>query len=165
MFAINSNTQLEAVTDGASQTVFLSEATLGGAVAISTPRAQVDERLAYVFATAAPLTQTACDATSLYNFTDPPGFSWANGEYRSALYNHFRTPNSSELDCMSTKLLALINERYAAFGWRAARSLHPDGVNAARVDGSVQFYGDAIDRAVWRALATRNGEETLGEDR
>jgi hypothetical protein len=161
IFFINSRTSLKEVRDGASQTIFLSEAALGAPVPMLTKRSEVDKRLAYVFATAAPLTQAACDATSLYNFTDPPSFSWANGEYRSAMYNHFRPPNSAELDCMSAKLIAPRTEQYAAYGWRAARSMHPDGVNGARVDGSVRFYNDDINPAVWRAMATRNGEEML----
>jgi prepilin-type N-terminal cleavage/methylation domain-containing protein/prepilin-type processing-associated H-X9-DG protein len=164
VFFINSQTSLEEIRDGTSQTIFLAETTLGDTVGQLTPQSQIDERIGYVFASAAPLTQTACDATVLINFTDPPGFSWANGEYRSAMYNHFRAPNSSELDCMSTKLIAPLTERYAAYGWRSARSMHPGGVNAARADGSARFYGDNIDPAVWRAVATRSGEEVLSEE-
>ncbi len=164
VFYINSRVSLAEIADGTSQTVYLAETTLGDFIPQLTPRDQVEERTAYVFASAAPLTQTACDATILFNFTDPPGFSWANGEYRSAMYNHYRPPNSSELDCMSAKLLSPLSERYAAFGWRSARSMHPGGVNAARVDGSVRFYSDDINPAVWRALATRSGEETISAD-
>ena len=161
VFYINSRTSFEEIVDGTSQTVFLAETTLGSIVPTNTPRVGLDVQTAYVFASAAPLTQAACDGTQLINFTDPPSFSWANGEYRSAMYNHYRPPNSSELDCISARLIAPISERYAAFGWRAARSMHPGGVNAARVDGSVRFYGDDINPAVWRAMATRNGEEVL----
>lgn len=163
VFYVNSRLNIAEITDGTSQTVFLSETTLGDFVAPLTPRGQIDERVAYVFASAAPLTQTSCDASVLFNFSDPPSFSWANGEYRSAMYNHFRPPNSSELDCMSAKLIAPLSERYAAFGWRSSRSRHPGGVNAARVDGSARFFGDEIDPATWRAMATRGGEETIGE--
>ncbi len=165
VFYINSHLKLGEITDGASQTMLLAETTLGEMVVPLTPRGQLDERVAYVFASAAPLTQTACDATVLFNFTDPPSFSWANGEFRSAMYNHFRPPNSPEFDCVSAKLIAPRAEQYAAFGWRSSRSRHPGGVNAARVDGSARFYGDEIDPAGWRALATRSGEETMGEDR
>jgi prepilin-type N-terminal cleavage/methylation domain-containing protein len=34
----------------------------------------------------------------------------------------------------------------------AARSRHPNGVQAVLCDGSVQFYGDTIDSALWRSL-------------
>ena len=43
----------------------------------------------------------------------------------------------------------------------AAMSYHPGGVNAARVDGSVQFVSETIDIWAWRALATSQGRETI----
>ncbi len=161
VFFINSDLQLAEIADGTSQTIFLAECLLGERFAPQTPRIEIDERFAYVFASSAPLTQSSCDASSLFNYTDPPGFSWANGEFRSSMYNHYRTPNSVEFDCVSAKLLAPITERYAAFGWRSARSLHPGGVNAAHADGSIHFYGNDINPRMWRALSTRHGEETI----
>jgi len=44
-----------------------------------------------------------------------------------------------------------------------SRSFHPGGVNAALLDGSVRFVTGTIDLAVWRALGTRNGGETVGD--
>jgi prepilin-type N-terminal cleavage/methylation domain-containing protein/prepilin-type processing-associated H-X9-DG protein len=41
-----------------------------------------------------------------------------------------------------------------------SRSYHPGSVQAAMVDGSVQSFGDEIDRLVWQALSTRAGGET-----
>ena len=35
-----------------------------------------------------------------------------------------------------------------------ARSMHPTGVNTARVDGSVHFVADEIELGIWRAAAT-----------
>jgi hypothetical protein len=43
----------------------------------------------------------------------------------------------------------------------AARSWHTDGVVVSRADGSGQFVSDNISLAVWQALATRAGKETL----
>ncbi len=40
-----------------------------------------------------------------------------------------------------------------------ARSHHPGGVNAARCDGSVQFFNDSIDPLVWNALTSAAGGE------
>src|SRR5262249_37409182 len=45
----------------------------------------------------------------------------------------------------------------------AARSRHPGGVHAALCDGSVRFATDTIELAIWRALSTASGEETVGD--
>jgi len=37
-------------------------------------------------------------------------------------------------------------------------------VNVAMVDGSVQFVSDDIDRLVWNAMGTRDGEEIVSSD-
>jgi prepilin-type N-terminal cleavage/methylation domain-containing protein/prepilin-type processing-associated H-X9-DG protein len=42
-----------------------------------------------------------------------------------------------------------------------ARSNHSGGVNASFCDGSGHFIADTIDLAVWRAMATANGGETV----
>ncbi len=44
-----------------------------------------------------------------------------------------------------------------------SRSYHPGIVQAAMVDGSVQTFADEISLAVWRAAATRTGEEAVQE--
>jgi prepilin-type processing-associated H-X9-DG protein len=43
------------------------------------------------------------------------------------------------------------------------RSLHPGGAQFVFCDGSVQFIGETIDILTYRALASRDGGETLGE--
>lgn len=40
----------------------------------------------------------------------------------------------------------------------AARSKHPGGVNAARCDGSVEFYSDSTELTVWKYLGTTQGD-------
>jgi prepilin-type processing-associated H-X9-DG protein len=42
-----------------------------------------------------------------------------------------------------------------------ASSLHDGGVNSLLADGSVHFISDSIDAAVWQALGTRNGQESV----
>ena len=44
-----------------------------------------------------------------------------------------------------------------------ARSMHFSGVNVVMADGSARFVGDTIDSSAWKALATRNGGEVVGE--
>lgn len=42
-----------------------------------------------------------------------------------------------------------------------ARSLHPGGVHLLMADGRAQFVADEVDKKVWHAMHTRNGEEAL----
>jgi prepilin-type processing-associated H-X9-DG protein len=120
----------------------------------------------YGFVFTTPLTEAACDRPFYYNFTDLRGFSWANGEYRTTLYNHARRPNDPALDCLAALMTTADKARmYAGYGWRAARSLHAGGVNVAMADGRVAFVRDDIDPAAWRAAATRSGGETTDLDR
>jgi prepilin-type processing-associated H-X9-DG protein len=46
--------------------------------------------------------------------------------------------------------------------WKAARSKHEGGVNVLLGDGSVRFVRDALEPAVWAALASRAGGEPVG---
>jgi prepilin-type processing-associated H-X9-DG protein len=44
---------------------------------------------------------------------------------------------------------------------RGFRSLHPGGAQFVMGDGSVQIIQEGVEHSVYRALATRNGEETV----
>jgi prepilin-type processing-associated H-X9-DG protein len=58
-------------------------------------------------------------------------------------------------------VIGSLSVRYSAYGWRAARSKHPGGVNAIMADGSLQFFTEGIDPSTWQALATRTGKEAI----
>jgi prepilin-type N-terminal cleavage/methylation domain-containing protein/prepilin-type processing-associated H-X9-DG protein len=45
-----------------------------------------------------------------------------------------------------------------------SRSKHSGGVNASLCDGSVRFFSNTIDLAVWRALSTSRGNEVIDRD-
>jgi prepilin-type N-terminal cleavage/methylation domain-containing protein/prepilin-type processing-associated H-X9-DG protein len=155
VFFVNSQTTSGKITDGLSNTAFASESLLGQ------PQGGVrDPQTEYKFVLSAPLTETACQNTTLWNYSDPRGFAWVNGEYRCALYNHARTPNSSTPDCMGVQIIGTIETRLSPFGWRTARSNHPGGVNVLMADGSSQFATDEIDQPLWKALSTIAGAET-----
>jgi type II secretory pathway pseudopilin PulG len=157
LFYTNSNIRAHEVKDGFSKTVALSESVLGRDIPRGTPRSQADPRYVYAFARSAPLTEESCLGSAFWNFTDLRGFAWVNGEFRTALYNHYWTPNSSEFDCVSARTTGALSVLYTPFGWRTARSLHPGGVNAVMLDTSVRFVEDAIAPEVWQAMATRDG--------
>jgi len=162
MFAINSRTRPKDVSDGLSKTVAFSESLLGAGPIAGRSPAGIDPATGYGFVFATPLSDNACGRPFYYNFTDLRGFSWANGEYRTTLYNHARLPNDAALDCLAALMTTTdLARMYAGFGWRAARSRHPGGVTVALADTAVRFVADGIDPAVWRAAATRAGGEAL----
>jgi prepilin-type N-terminal cleavage/methylation domain-containing protein len=45
----------------------------------------------------------------------------------------------------------------------ASRSRHPAGVSVALCDSSVRFVSNDVELPVWRAIASRAGEESMGE--
>jgi prepilin-type N-terminal cleavage/methylation domain-containing protein/prepilin-type processing-associated H-X9-DG protein len=144
------------ITDGTSHTVMVSEQLLGilgpYSQTTSLPRpSPVARALARV--AAAPLTDTGC-AAAPKGWLMNKGAAWWDGNYLNTLYNHHATPNSFEYDCVT----------YHNPGWKAARSLHPGGVNALLGDGSVRFVRDAITANVWSALATRAGGEIVADE-
>jgi prepilin-type N-terminal cleavage/methylation domain-containing protein/prepilin-type processing-associated H-X9-DG protein len=161
IFFINSEMSTSQITDGLSHTVAMSESLLGDGPAPLFDASRVDPRTTYAFVTAVPLTETACQQARMWNFTDLRGFSWANGEYRCTLYNHYWGPNSANVDCVSSQLTGNISVLYSCYGWRSARSRHPGGVNALMADGSGWFCTDDIDIRTWQALSTRETGEMV----
>jgi prepilin-type N-terminal cleavage/methylation domain-containing protein/prepilin-type processing-associated H-X9-DG protein len=51
----------------------------------------------------------------------------------------------------------------SGFAHKAARSVHPGGVNAGFGDGSIQYVADGIGADAWRAAGTINGEEAIAQ--
>jgi prepilin-type N-terminal cleavage/methylation domain-containing protein/prepilin-type processing-associated H-X9-DG protein len=105
-------------------------------------------------------------ATGLYHCDDwdyPPtnrityrGCQYYRGLPEMEIYTHTVPPNYTGYDCGNVPppgdyTLAHI----------AARSAHSGGVNVCFADGSVHFISNAINFAVWQALGTRAGGETL----
>lgn len=159
IFFVNSKTRIGDILDGSSNTVALSESLLGQAGGQIT-----DPRYGYRFTFSAPLSDRACANAPTWNYTDPRGFSWANGEYRNGLYNHYYVPNSTTADCISPYLGGGFPTIYTPFGWKTARSLHAGGINVLRADNSLTFVANSIDAAVWTSLATRAGAEVVSVD-
>jgi prepilin-type N-terminal cleavage/methylation domain-containing protein/prepilin-type processing-associated H-X9-DG protein len=158
VFFENSRTAPAKITDGLSHTALASESLLGQ------PQAGThDPQTEYKFVLSAPLNEAVCQNSTLWNYTDPRGFSWVNGEFRCALYNHSRRPNSSTPDCMGVLIFGNVQTRLSPYGWRTARSAHPGGVNMLFADGSTHFIRDDVDLALWRGLSTRDSADADGE--
>ncbi len=163
MLFINSRVRSKEIVDGLAKTMLFSESTLGDGPPSTRRAADVTAATGYAFVMTAPLTDSRCQAAIYWNWTDLRGFSWANGEYRTTLYNHARQPNDTTIDCIGVLQNTTDPAKvYAGFGWRTARSRHVGGVNVAAADGAVRFVGDGVAAAVWRAAATRAGGEAVG---
>jgi prepilin-type N-terminal cleavage/methylation domain-containing protein/prepilin-type processing-associated H-X9-DG protein len=176
-FYVNSAITFAKLSDGSSHTVAMSESLLGedsqtdatSAFAGTTPERNYKFTLG--FSAVADLTDARCNVTRSFNSTlgngnDPRGFAWCSGEYRCALYNHYYGPNAAEFDCVTSVTVDPTippKKLYSAYGWRAARSAHPGGVNILLADGSARYARDDVDGNVWRSYSTR--EESDGVDR
>jgi len=144
------------ITDGSSSTVAASEQVVGLPGPYSqttpTPRPSFLPR-AFARVAATPLTDTDC-ANAPRGWLFNKGAAWWDGNYLNTLYNHHAPPNAPAADCVT----------YHNPGWKAARSLHPGGINTLYCDGSVRFSRNTVDPATWRALATRAGKELFWDD-
>lgn len=159
MFGVNSSVRPRQMIDGLSKTAMVSESTLG----VARYEEPHDVLYEYKYIPVLRIDEALCAATTAsWNVNDPRGFSWASGEFRCALYNHYLLPNSESADCIRAAFGKRETTKFAAYGWRAARSVHPGGVNLTMADGSVRFVSDDIDEAVWRASSTIAGDEIHG---
>jgi prepilin-type N-terminal cleavage/methylation domain-containing protein len=161
IYFVNSRTRAKDIMDGLAKTAAFSESILGASPKTPAAAAQADPRLAYAWVLNVPITETRCSAATSWNLNEYRGFSWADGQFRTTLYNHQRLPNDSRIDCICNFDTPDITRRYASYGWRAARSRHPGGVNVACADAAVRFVADDVDATVWKAAATRAGGESL----
>jgi prepilin-type N-terminal cleavage/methylation domain-containing protein len=95
--------------------------------------------------------------------------AWVTNVPGGSLFTARTGPNSEVNDvtsfCESTipasDLLRCTQNRSDGNMWAAARSQHRGGVNAAMCDKSVRWFSDGIDLAVWQAMATREGGESV----
>jgi len=162
-FYINSKTSFRDFLDGTSNTIIMSESTLGtGAKATPDPTyVQNNPQTVYGFVFGAPLSDSACGSVSVWNQSDLRGFMWVNGEYRCTLYNHYYPPNSETPDCLGVSLNPDPAEQFTGYGWRAARSKHSGGVQVLYGDGSVHFINQSINYDIWVGAATPKGGEVI----
>jgi prepilin-type N-terminal cleavage/methylation domain-containing protein len=173
VFYVNSVTTFANITDGSSHTAAMAESLLGedvqpaSSVGSGSATPERNYKFPLGFSAVPDLTDSRCTSTqtlnsSLGNGNDPRGFAWCSGEYRCALYNHYYSPNSADFDCITSVTVDPTmppQKLYAAYGWRTARSKHPGGINLLNADGSARFVDNGISLSIWKAMATRNGED------
>jgi prepilin-type N-terminal cleavage/methylation domain-containing protein len=160
-------------TDGLSNTVFFSERTkgTGGDPAIppnksdmvtspartqdmSTRQAQFDACLSYK-----PVGDSFNQmGMGRWLFGSPYSNGWPFAGYMGTQYNHVATPNWAGQDCGTYTSTPDTPGEHAIV---SARSEHPGSVVSAFGDGHTAIISDSVELEVWRAIGTRNGEETL----
>jgi hypothetical protein len=164
VYHLNSYYELSAITDGLSNTMFMSEALAGpGGVPIETSEglthdaAKNSKEHRWLIAQVLPM-GTVWDATgtggSAYIDTKlgTTAKKWYRGRCASWLlglpmysgYTAYLTPNAKVAGFWSMH-----------DGYYGARSNHNGGVNTLAGDGSVHFVSDSINEVIWRNLGSR----------
>jgi prepilin-type N-terminal cleavage/methylation domain-containing protein len=164
LFFVNSKVRFRNIIDGTSKTAAASESLLGTGPQSSSDRNAVSTQhdYSYLIFGGTPLTDNACQNAAQFNVTERKGFSWANGEFRTTLYNHYYLPNASKMDCISLVGFTFpVEKKFYSYGWRGARSNHTGGVVVLYADSSTHFVGDDVTEVVWRGLATRSTGEVI----
>lgn len=178
--AINSRVRFKDMSDGSSQTVFMSETIRGDDIDVTlpagtTPLFPYRKLLSAGSGTspgggpgytgsgggwptgtiANPDLSAVLAVQTNWRATaggNGRGVTWLRGLAHSVLTNGYNTPNSRIPD---TTLHGT--------GFFGPRSLHAGGAHALFGDGSVRFLADSIDVGLHRALHSRDGGETVGE--
>jgi prepilin-type processing-associated H-X9-DG protein len=150
---------LASMTDGTSQTAFLSERRRGQ----GTPDIKFDM---YMMGNALTIDQTwqMCnnlDLTMNMPITSWMGATWCIGDMTCTTYNHVSTPNTRTCASMSGGMMMPGTSMANMAVQLPPSSAHPGGVNVAFGDGSVRFIKESIALVIWRALSTRNGGEVV----
>lgn len=156
------------VTDGMSNTVAISETTLGngyavggngsGSIPASTPPVAPTLQVLNLTAsqndtiTGTDPNTTNCVVGAAGSWAGIRSAKWMNGHYGDTLYNHGMQPNSPLFDCGNNSHNA---------GLTAARSRHIGGVHVLMCDGSARFVSDSINFKTWQAIASRAGAELM----
>jgi prepilin-type processing-associated H-X9-DG protein len=157
IFYYNSSVKVADVTDGLSNTAYVSEKIRGN----GTPDPRTD-MLIFPNQTTLDATYAACKTLNV--LTAPPltsrqGMSWVMGEMCCSLYNHVAPPNSTS--CAAPTFPGNMANMAMQV---PPSSRHPGGVNMMMGDGSCRFIRDSVNLQAWRGIGTRNGSETVSSD-
>lgn len=141
------------ILDGTSNTAMISETLIGrgGASLTVQPSDKPSRERVYAWIGSQGLMAASKCAAST-DYRNDRNTRWIDGDAYETLYDHGYTPNSVNVDCISTSA-----------NWKGARSKHPGGVNLLRCDGSVKFVAETIDATMWGNLATRAGGDIFSE--
>ncbi|MEW4568810.1 DUF1559 domain-containing protein [Tautonia sp. JC769] len=166
VFSLIRAKRVSEISDGLSQTAGFSERLRG-----SGRDHRFDSRRDFWYSGIAnsgrqPTLDGGRDACSVLRSAPPEhwplnGRWWSDGRFADTLYNHVAPPNWLHPDCSMTRPFGIPGDM--ATGVMSARSPHPGGVHVLFMDGSTRFVRDGVDPALWRAMATRAGGESIVE--
>lgn len=164
VFVTNRAVKLKQIADGTSHTAMYAEKRLGdgdkGVIEVPGDWFQIGSNndVASIV--------SACNSLNLVGATQYPcsGRNWEHGDYGTTRYNHVLPPNGRSCSLIGTAGNFNANSINDGGGAHTASSRHPGGVNFVCVDGSTHFVSDSIDIAVWSAIGSRAGNETLAND-
>ena len=150
LFWRGSSVRFRDITDGASNTLLMSESLFGDRGGDTATLVSVDRQLARTGMGGPPGAHTGASlaAGPKTSFRGNRLQSWIRALGYTTCINGFLPPNSPEPDVA-----------HHGDAIMAARSAHTGGVQASMADGRVLFVNDSVDLAVWRALFTRAGGE------
>lgn len=154
IFFLESAVRFRDVSDGASNTVAFSERTLGNGIEQTTMPPDLAGLYILELSNAVPVGDSGCASPSGGGWYEQRSAKWILGNYGNTLYNHYHAPNAATWDCMN------LPQQKGQF---TARSNHPGGVNAAFCDGSVRFVRENVELSIWRGMASRAGNEVIGD--
>ena len=152
LFYFSSARGFRDVLDGTSNTVMLSETLLGNGISSGPQPSKPHQAVAYIGHTV----HTNPDAAALSNGSVQAwhgyrGYAWISGKSYSTTFSTYDPPNPAHPDVSQL-----------AYGWFAARSHHPGGVNVCLVDGSVRFVSNDIEPTTWNNLGSIADGEVIG---
>jgi prepilin-type N-terminal cleavage/methylation domain-containing protein/prepilin-type processing-associated H-X9-DG protein len=171
MFFYGPGIRISEITDGTSNTMFMSQCLLGMNVNLTKPfsdlshqerkrqTASLSGRGLYTgpggatpgYGSNPPIGPT--DYVTATSWRGNRGGSWIWGNASVNGFSAALTPNSPDPDATAHGL-----------GFLTARSNFSGGVNVAFGDGSVRFIRDNVQLATWRAMATRAGGEVVSPE-
>ena len=147
IFFNESRTKFADVLDGTSHTALFSERITGdGSNGISSIESDTYQPGTYPSTPDEALADAnAVDVTDLTKQGNSNvGATWLRSYHSTTRYWHVNTPNGRSAMFPPGRIMT------------TASSHHPNGVQLARVDGSVKFIPETIDLQVWRNIGSRN---------
>jgi prepilin-type N-terminal cleavage/methylation domain-containing protein/prepilin-type processing-associated H-X9-DG protein len=153
LFFYNSSTGFRDMLDGTSNALVFSETILGNGQRGGAPPPRPYDKVAWIgHATHQNPDVALLAGGPVWAWNGYRGYAWILGKAYSSTFNSYDPPNPRHPDVCQL-----------AFGWFAARSHHPGGVNVALGDGSVRFVSDTVERRTWNNLGSIADGQVLGE--